>query len=49
MSNQDLAEFIANIKRLRKERASTPEQALAVLVEEGIFDENGELAEPYRS
>jgi hypothetical protein len=49
MSDQDLAEFIANMNRLREERASTPEQALAVLVEEGIFNEDGELTEPYRS
>jgi uncharacterized protein (UPF0335 family) len=49
MSDQDLKEFIAAIERLRKERASTPEGARAVLVEEGILDKNGELAEPYRS
>lgn len=49
MSDQDLAEFIATMKRLREERASTPEGALAVLIEEGFLDENGELAEPYRS
>lgn len=49
MSDEDLAKLIANMKRLREERASTPEKALAALIEEGIFDENGELAEPYRS
>lgn len=49
MSDQDLAEFIAAIARLREERATTPEGARAVLIEEGILDENGKLAEPYRS
>jgi len=49
MSDQDLAEFIAATKRLREECASTPEGALAVLIEEGILDENGEFTEPYRS
>jgi hypothetical protein len=49
MSDQDLAEFIATIERLRRERGSDPDKARAMLVEEGILDENGELAEPYRS
>ena len=49
MSDKDLAEFIATMQRLREEHASTPEQARAVLVEEGILAPNGELAEPYRS
>jgi hypothetical protein len=49
MSDQDLQEFIANIERLRREQAATPEAARARLIEEGILDPNGELAEPYRS
>jgi hypothetical protein len=49
MSDEDLAKLIANMKRLREERASTPEKALAALIEEGILDEHGNLAEPYRS
>ncbi|WP_213804637.1 hypothetical protein [Granulicella sp. dw_53] len=48
MSDEDLAEFIANMKRLREERASTPEGARAVLIEEGYLDQNGEVAELYR-
>lgn len=49
MSDQDLAEFLAGIERLRQERGNDPEKARAMLVEEGILLPNGELAEPYRS
>jgi len=49
MSDQDLAEFLATIERLRREHDDTPEAARAMLIEEGILDPSGELAEPYRS
>jgi hypothetical protein len=49
MSDQDLAEFLATIERLRQEHGSDPEKARAMLVEEGILDPDGSLAEPYRS
>jgi hypothetical protein len=49
MSDQDLQEFIATIERLRREQAATPEAARTRLIEEGILDPGGELAEPYRS
>jgi len=49
MSDQDLQEFIATIERLRQEHAAHPEKARAMLIEEGIIDEAGQLTEPYRS
>jgi hypothetical protein len=49
MSDQDLAVFLATIERLRREHTADPSKGLAMLVEEGILDENGELTEPYRS
>jgi hypothetical protein len=49
MSDQDLAEFLATIERLRQERGSDPEKALAMLVEEGILNPDGSVAEPYCS
>ncbi|HEV2646677.1 MAG TPA: hypothetical protein VGU46_09960 [Acidobacteriaceae bacterium] len=49
MSDQDLAVFLATIERLRRERGSDPEKARAMLVEEGILNPDGQLAEPYRS
>ncbi len=49
MSDEDLAVFRATIERLNREHAADPSKALAMLVEEGIVDENGELTEPYRS
>jgi hypothetical protein len=49
MSDQDLAEFLATIERLRREHADNPEAARAMLIDEGILDPSGDLAEPYRS
>jgi hypothetical protein len=49
MSDEDLAVFRATAERLRREHTADPSKALAMLVEEGIVDENGELTEPYRS
>ena len=49
MSDQDLQDFIATIERLRQEHTAHPEKARAMLIEEGILDESGQLAEPYRS
>jgi uncharacterized protein (UPF0335 family) len=48
MSDQDLRQFLETIERLRREHAADPSKARAMLVEEGIVDENGDLAEPYR-
>ena len=49
MSDQDLAEFLAGIERLRKELGSDPDKNRAMLIEEGILQPDGQLAEPYRS
>jgi hypothetical protein len=48
MSDKDLAEFLADLERLRAEHTSTPEKARAFLVKEGVVDTHGELTEAYR-
>ena len=48
MSDQDLKNFLATIKRLREEHDADPSKARTFLVEAGILDEKGELTEPYR-
>jgi hypothetical protein len=47
MSEHDLQEFLAAMKRLRAEHTATPEQARQFLKEEGFLTETGEVAEPY--
>lgn len=48
MSDQDLKEFLATVKRLREEHSADPGKARAFLIEAGILDEKGELTQPYR-
>jgi hypothetical protein len=48
MSDSDLEDFLANIKRLRHEIGDSPEKARLLLQEEGVLDEQGELTEFYR-
>ena len=44
MSNEELARTLAAMKALREELTSSPEKALAFLVEAGILMPDGELA-----
>ena len=47
MSEEDLKRLEARFERLRIE-CDTPEKAIAQLQKEGLLDENGEIAAPYR-
>jgi hypothetical protein len=47
MNEEDFQAFLAALKKFNAEH-STPEAARKVLQEEGVLDENGELAEFYR-
>jgi hypothetical protein len=49
MSEHDLREFLAAIKRIRAENASSPEKARQFLKEEGYLTDDGLVAEPYSS
>ena len=48
MSDQELKEFIEDMRRLRLEWRASPEKARQLLMEEGLITETGELTEPYR-
>lgn len=47
MTNQDLKEFKAAVKRLREEHPLTPELARETLIRQGVIDEDGNLTGPY--
>lgn len=48
MSDEDLQETIEAMKKLREDVTSSPERALAFLVELGTHTSNGELHPNYR-
>ncbi|HEY0308554.1 MAG TPA: hypothetical protein VGB94_10365 [Acidobacteriaceae bacterium] len=48
MSDQELSEFLEDANRLRDEHATSPDKALALLVEEGILDNQGRLTDSYQ-
>jgi hypothetical protein len=47
MSEQELREFKAAMKKLRLENTSSREKATQFLKEEGFLDENGEVSRRY--
>ncbi|MGN7613367.1 hypothetical protein ACQZV8_14925 [Magnetococcales bacterium HHB-1] len=49
MDKEDLRAFIEAAKEYTEEYTASPEKALEALVRSGIYTEDGELAEPYRS
>lgn len=48
MSKQEYEEFLKAMERVRAERGSTREEARAILKEEGLITDSGELAPPYK-
>ncbi|MGN7613366.1 hypothetical protein ACQZV8_14920 [Magnetococcales bacterium HHB-1] len=49
MDKEDLRAFLEAADEYDKENTETPEKARQALVRSGIYTEDGELAEPYRS
>ena len=47
MTEQELTEFLAALKKVSAEYSSSPEKARELLRLEGILTESGEIAEPY--
>jgi hypothetical protein len=48
MSNEELKRTVEASRSVREELESSPEKALAFLVELGIATPSGELTEPYK-
>lgn len=49
MTNQEVDELIEAMERHRIKNTKTPEDAIRYLQSMGLLDENGDLAEPYKS
>jgi hypothetical protein len=48
MSEQELQQLVEAARRVRAQYASTPEQARKLLRDEGVLDENDNLAQQYQ-
>jgi hypothetical protein len=48
MSDQELEELRQAAEKLNREASASPEFARKLLIDEGIYKENGELADEYK-
>ena len=49
MTREQLEDFLAVIAEIRTRNCVIPEQVFQLLREAGVYDDSGELAEPYRN